>query len=109
MLDSRLLLLDSKVLNAATRSTLLDTLSSDPKNLGWSVRVVRYVAAIDICAALMSNTTISPQGISSGMLRRPPTNLNRQSEEATILLIREVLAMGIELSEVRQFFSIDCL
>ena len=35
------------------------------------------------------------------MLRRPPTNLNRQSEQATILLIREVLQRGIELSEVR--------
>lgn len=35
------------------------------------------------------------------MLRRPPTNLNRQSEDATILLIREVLAKGIVLSEVR--------
>jgi ribonuclease H2 subunit A len=34
------------------------------------------------------------------MLRRPPTNLNRQSEEATILLIREVLDKGISLSEV---------
>jgi len=43
--------------------------------------------------------SISPQAISSGMLRRPPTNLNRQSEDATILLIREVLAKGIELSE----------
>ncbi|KAF8808714.1 ribonuclease HII [Phlegmacium glaucopus] len=73
---------DSKTLTAATRSTLLDILSSDPPNLGWSVRVV------------------SPQAISSGMLRRPPTNLNRQSEDATILLIREVLAKGIELSEV---------
>jgi len=34
------------------------------------------------------------------MLRKPPTNLNRQSEQATILLIREVLQSGIELSEV---------
>ena len=34
------------------------------------------------------------------MLRRPPTNLNRQSEEATVLLIRAVLAKGIDLSEV---------
>jgi len=34
------------------------------------------------------------------MLRRPPTNLNRQSEDATILLIRETLAKGIVLSEV---------
>ncbi|KAF9532626.1 ribonuclease H2 subunit A [Crepidotus variabilis] len=73
---------DSKALNATTRSTLLDTLRSDPKNLGWSVRVV------------------APQAISSGMLRRPPTNLNRQSEEATVLLIREILAKGIKLSEV---------
>ena len=51
----------------------------------------------------------SPQAISSGMLRRPPTNLNRQSQDATILLIREVLAKGIELSEACFFqdFSPD--
>ncbi|KAJ6619768.1 ribonuclease H-like domain-containing protein [Mycena sp. CBHHK59/15] len=73
---------DSKTLTAATRSTLLETLSSDPTNLAWSVRV------------------ISPQAISSGMLRRPPINLNRQSEDATILLVQEVLDKGIELSEV---------
>jgi len=42
----------------------------------------------------------SPQAISSGMLRRPPINLNVQSQDATILLIREVLAKGIQLSEV---------
>jgi len=34
------------------------------------------------------------------MLRRPPTNLNKQSQDATILLIRQVLASGIELKEV---------
>ena len=34
------------------------------------------------------------------MLKRPPTNLNRQAEEATILLIREVLARNIKLSHV---------
>ena len=34
------------------------------------------------------------------MLKRPPTNLNRQAEEATILLIREVLERGIKLSEI---------
>lgn len=73
---------DSKTLTADTRSSLLDTLSSDPSNLGWSVRV------------------ISPQAISSGMLCRPPTNLNRQSEQATVLLIREVISRGIQLSEV---------
>ena len=56
---------------------------------------------------MIPDTTCSPQAISSGMLRRPPTNLNRQSEDATILLIREVLAKGIELSEAcfNFFFS----
>jgi len=73
---------DSKTLKADTRSSLLETLCSDPANLGWSVRV------------------LCPQAISSGMLRRPATNLNRQSEQATILLIREVLQRGIKLSEV---------
>ncbi|KAF8632215.1 hypothetical protein AX15_001973 [Amanita polypyramis BW_CC] len=73
---------DSKTLTAETRAALLETLRSDPTNLGWSVRVV------------------CPQAISSGMLRRPPVNLNRQSEEATILLIREVLNSGIKLSQV---------
>ena len=42
----------------------------------------------------------SPQNLSSGMLRRPPINLNKQAEEATVLLIREVLEKGIQLSEV---------
>ncbi|KAJ7707683.1 ribonuclease H-like domain-containing protein [Mycena rosella] len=73
---------DSKTLTAATRSTLLNTLGSDPDNMAWSVRV------------------ISPQAISSGMLRRPPTNLNIQSQDATVLLIQEVLKKGIELTEV---------
>ncbi|KZT00799.1 ribonuclease H2 subunit A [Laetiporus sulphureus 93-53] len=73
---------DSKILTADTRSSLLETLCSDPENLGWSVRV------------------LSPQAISCGMLRRPPTNLNRQSEQATIILIRGVLQSGIQLSEV---------
>ncbi|KAF9449539.1 ribonuclease H2 subunit A [Macrolepiota fuliginosa MF-IS2] len=73
---------DSKTLTADTRSSLLETLSSDPPNLGWSVRV------------------ISPQAISSGMIKRPPTNLNQQSQDATILLIREILDRGIELTEV---------
>lgn len=34
------------------------------------------------------------------MLRRPPTNLNEQSRNATILLINEVLAAGLKISEV---------
>ncbi|KAF8206487.1 ribonuclease H-like domain-containing protein [Mycena galopus ATCC 62051] len=73
---------DSKTLTPEIRSGLLDTLSSDPANLGWSVRVV------------------SPQAISAGMLRRPPANLNVQSQNATVLLIQEVLKKGIELTEV---------
>jgi hypothetical protein len=42
----------------------------------------------------------SPQAISAGMLRRPPVNLNQQSQQATVLLIREVIKAGIDLQEV---------
>ncbi|TFY82187.1 hypothetical protein EWM64_g1825 [Hericium alpestre] len=73
---------DSKALTADTRSALLETLNGDLPNLGWSVRI------------------ISPQAISSGMLKRPSINLNKQSQDATVLLIREVLQKGIQLSEV---------
>ncbi|KAI6039899.1 ribonuclease H-like domain-containing protein [Pisolithus marmoratus] len=73
---------DSKTLTPQKRIELLQVLSSDPENLGWSVRV------------------ISPQAISMGMLKVPPTNLNKQSQDATILLIREVLQRGMQLSEV---------
>ncbi|KAH8994956.1 ribonuclease H2 subunit A [Lactarius akahatsu] len=73
---------DSKTLTSDTRSSLLNTLSGDVANLGWSVRV------------------LSPRDISSGMLRRRPVNLNKQSQNATILLIREVLQRGVELTEV---------
>ncbi|KAG6879875.1 hypothetical protein C0992_010228 [Termitomyces sp. T32_za158] len=73
---------DSKTLTPDVRTDLLATLSSDPANLAWSVRV------------------ISPHAISNGMLRRPPVNLNVQSQAATVLLIRDVLAAGIQLSEV---------
>jgi ribonuclease H2 subunit A len=47
-----------------------------------------------------TDNNASPRDISSGMLRRPPTNLNKQSQDATILLIREVLQRGIKLTEV---------
>ncbi|KDQ15915.1 hypothetical protein BOTBODRAFT_144929 [Botryobasidium botryosum FD-172 SS1] len=73
---------DSKTLTHETRAALLKKLCSDPSNLGWSVRV------------------LAPQTISEGMLRRPATNLNQQSQDATILLIREVLAFGIEIAEL---------
>jgi ribonuclease H2 subunit A len=35
------------------------------------------------------------------MLKLPPTNLNKQSQDATVLLIRHALQRGIQLSEVR--------
>ncbi|KAF8917397.1 ribonuclease H-like domain-containing protein [Mucidula mucida] len=73
---------DSKQLSADTRSTLYETLSSHSENLAWAVRV------------------LSPQDISAGMLKGTPINLNQQSKEATILLIREVLDKGINLSEI---------
>lgn len=73
---------DSKTLTPEKRTELLGVLNSDAANLGWSVNV------------------ISPQAISRGMLKVPPTNLNKQSQDATISLIREVLQRGIQLSEV---------
>ncbi|KAG1804992.1 ribonuclease H-like domain-containing protein [Suillus plorans] len=73
---------DSKTLTPEKRAQLLGVLNSDPQNLGWSVRV------------------ISPQAISAGMLRIPPTNLNKQSQDATVLLIRDALQRGLQLSEV---------
>ncbi len=60
-------------------------------------------------ATVLNNSRDRPQAISSGMLRRPPHNLNRQAEDATILLIREVLQSGIELSEVLLPSSPTCL
>ncbi|KAG2058656.1 ribonuclease HII [Suillus hirtellus] len=73
---------DSKTLTPEKRAQLLGVLNSDPQNLGWSVRV------------------ISPQTISAGMLRIPPTNLNKQSQDATVLLIRDAIQRGLQLSEV---------
>lgn len=105
-----MLALDSKTLSHDSRASLLDILCSDPENLAWSVRVIRYVAFAILKYVLqeephetlyLSHATSSPQAISSGMLRRPPINLNKQAEDATIMLIREVLDKGIELSEVR--------
>ncbi|KAF8442328.1 ribonuclease H-like domain-containing protein [Boletus edulis BED1] len=73
---------DSKTLTSEKRRELLGVLNADPINLGWSVRV------------------ISPQAISRGMLKVPPTNLNKQSQDATIQLIRDVLQRGLQLSDV---------
>jgi len=63
---------------------------------GYMVRLASHPPLI--CRV---NLGVSPQAISSGMLRIPPINLNKQAQEATVLLIREVLDRGITLSEVR--------
>jgi ribonuclease H2 subunit A len=50
-----------------------------------------------------STRVLSPQDISTNMMRGiSPINLNKQAEDATVLLIREVLARGIDLAEVRR-------
>ncbi|EIW84266.1 ribonuclease HII [Coniophora puteana RWD-64-598 SS2] len=81
---------DSKTLTPQKREELLRVLNSDPYNLGWAVRV------------------LSPQAISAGMLRNPPINLNKQAQDATILLIQEVLQKGIQLSEIYVDALGDC-
>ncbi|QRW04119.1 ribonuclease H2 subunit A [Ceratobasidium sp. AG-Ba] len=73
---------NSKTLTHATRAALLKSLTSDPDNLAWSVRV------------------LAPQDISASMLRHPPTNLNQQSQAATVSLIRDVMASGIDIAEI---------
>lgn len=48
-----------------------------------------------------STRVLSPQDISTNMMRGiSPINLNKQAEDATVLLIREVLARGVDLAEV---------
>lgn len=44
-------------------------------------------------------TIMSPHDISRGMLRRTPYNLNAQSHDVTIALIRSVLDKGYDLTE----------
>ncbi len=78
---------DSKTLSSDTRASLLDTLSGDAANLGWSVRVLRLV---DLCRYCQDITRWF--------------GLHKQSQDATILLIREVLQRGIQLTEVVIFW-----
>ncbi|EPQ30570.1 uncharacterized protein PFL1_02094 [Pseudozyma flocculosa PF-1] len=73
---------DSKALTAEKRSTLLSALIDTNTHLGWAVRVM------------------SPQDISSGMLRRRPVNLNAQSSQATVALIAGVLESGVDVTEI---------
>ncbi|SPC66557.1 related to 35 kDa ribonuclease H [Ustilago sp. UG-2017b] len=73
---------DSKALTAERRDNLLSALVDHKQYLGWSVRVM------------------SPQDISTGMLRRRPINLNAQSSQATVLLIAGVLEEGVDVTEI---------
>lgn len=76
-------------------------LNADPVNLGWSVRVIRCATDPTPRPSLIHPS--SPQAISRGMLKVPPTNLNKQSQDATIQLIRDVLQCGVQLSDVTVF------
>lgn len=80
---------DSKKLTADSRLTLMKVLCNQTSEMssaiGWAVRVM------------------SPQDISSGMLRPIGTgvyNLNAQAHDTTIQLIRDVLAKGVNVKEI---------
>lgn len=77
---------DSKVLTDQTRQRLLhEMLQTTPNkdNVGFAVRV------------------LAPQDISAAMLRANPYNLNAQSHDAAILLIRQALRAGVDIAKVR--------
>ncbi|KAG8526362.1 uncharacterized protein KY384_000355 [Bacidia gigantensis] len=81
--------MDSKVLTPATRSSLMESLCTKDNDLysncGWATRV------------------ISARDISSGMLQpagRGTYNLNAQAMDATIDLIKETFARGVNIQEI---------
>ena len=78
---------DSKVLAPAVRSSLVETLCKPGTDLhracGWATRA------------------ISAQDISAGMLKPGATyNLNAQAMDATMQIIREVLAKGVNVTTI---------
>ncbi|CAG8464919.1 3194_t:CDS:10 [Ambispora leptoticha] len=73
---------DSKTLSEKSRESFIKVIMSRPDIFGWAVRV------------------LTPQDISSDMLKKNKHNLNAQSHDATISLIRDILAQGINLTEV---------
>ncbi|KAJ1917138.1 hypothetical protein IWQ60_007874 [Tieghemiomyces parasiticus] len=75
---------DSKVLTEARRDELFDLLQTteEQRRIGWAVRV------------------LSPQDLSSCMLRRAKYNLNAIAHDTTIALIRETLGRGINVREI---------
>ncbi|CAK7265588.1 hypothetical protein SEPCBS119000_001590 [Sporothrix epigloea] len=79
---------DSKVLSAAVRSSLMETVcrpgSTLHSNCGWAVELL---SARDIGAGMMSPTAAAG-------------NLNAQAAESTVSLIRGVLARGVRVTDV---------
>jgi ribonuclease H2 subunit A len=78
---------DSKVLTPATRSSLMEKLCTSDTDLqqqcGWATRIM------------------SARDISSAMLRPGAMyNLNSQAMDATIELIKEVFALGVNVKEI---------
>ena len=78
---------DSKVLTPAVRSALMQTLCTPDsdlyRNCGWATRVM------------------SARDISAGMLKPVGVyNLNAQAMDATIQLIKEVFAKGVNVKEI---------
>ncbi|WWC64531.1 ribonuclease HII [Kwoniella dejecticola CBS 10117] len=71
---------DSKALSADTRQSLWESFDNHT----------------ELC---YSSTSLSPQAISAGMLRRIPTNLNRQAEDATVGLIQAAVHRGVNIKE----------
>ncbi|ORY78027.1 ribonuclease [Leucosporidium creatinivorum] len=72
---------DSKTLKDPEREELFEVIMEKEENVKYAV------------------TVMSPHDISRGMLRRNPYNLNAQSHDVTINLIREVLERGYKIKE----------
>ncbi|OZJ04431.1 hypothetical protein BZG36_02901 [Bifiguratus adelaidae] len=73
---------DSKQLKETERERLFTTVHESPDKMGWSVKV------------------LSPQDISSGMLKRCKYSLNELAHETTIGLISETLQRGVNVREI---------
>ena len=89
LLKTQYRFMDSKVLTPSTRSSLMQTLCTDNNLLfdtcGWAIRA------------------ISARDISAGMLQpagRGTYNLNAQAMDATIELIKETFARGVNVQEI---------
>lgn len=86
---------DSKVLTAAVRSSLMQTLCTPPAPDDDASQPSLYTHTG------WATTALSAQAIAAGMLRPGAAyNLNSQAMDATTALIQGVLARGVDLREV---------